>query len=660
MAEQNPALSEAERAAVDRGTRSVRELGLEVVNTNDVLAELAGNKVRVSTGLLNEIDARAELLPEAGRAFFRARILGLIMGHEASHSAGIRAERVADMEAIRLMGLSRLSVVNGEITPMSSPEIKAAVESFDKPLGSSHVDNFLNRLRNFYRYGTTRGRVANLERTARGQPDPYAKYRRPDGTLKWADMTRAGVMREGLGTAHFALALFLKEVAIVAATGDRARIEEFFDGLMTTDFYKQYGLFVAGARIGEVAYTKYLQRYVKPQFLNGMLKTNLVLAAGIALPMIVEGRFSGKAFIITLSSLGLSTAAVRAGMRSIKWVMDLGKARSTGTLARFGLRAGRLSNIVGWFYTAAELAVILYVAEKIEHRVNEALDLAAQRDALADAAREYVNAINDPSATEDSVREATQKYHESWIQYRNHLYKPLEFDEMVLAERLKKLARQAKIKADERKAAMERIERFPALRDNVVGRFGSIEKYVDHLLSKDEGEIDEELAKYAESYNMNRTKHLEEVYRDHNRGTPFLEDVEYLDWNLAGGKVGGDGDPLNGRTDLYANWSRDRAVAAFADEVGDASRNRLETYDDEAAVYDALIKNLRSRGLDSYAEIVAKTKSDVLATLVMDRDLANGKGTIDTSVLGGDRAGNDAGNDAGMSTRVEEAVGEGE
>ena len=56
----------------------------------------------------------------------------------------------------------------------------------------------------------------------------------------------------GAGLAHFGLALFLKGGAVVAAPGDRSRIVEFFDGLMTTDFYKHYGLFVAGARVGEI------------------------------------------------------------------------------------------------------------------------------------------------------------------------------------------------------------------------------------------------------------------------------------------------------------------------------------------------------------------------------------------------------------------------
>ena len=77
-------------------------------------------------------------------------------------------------------------------------------------------------------------------------------YRRADGTLRWKALASDGLLREGGALAHFTLALFLKELAVVMKTGDRSRIEEFFDGLMTTDFYKEYGLFVVGARIGDV------------------------------------------------------------------------------------------------------------------------------------------------------------------------------------------------------------------------------------------------------------------------------------------------------------------------------------------------------------------------------------------------------------------------
>jgi hypothetical protein len=44
----------------------------------------------------------------------------------------------------------------------------------------------------------------------------------------------------------------------------------------------------------------------------------------------VDGTFEGKAFAISLGSLGLSSAAVKAGVSGIEWVLDLEKARGAG------------------------------------------------------------------------------------------------------------------------------------------------------------------------------------------------------------------------------------------------------------------------------------------------------------------------------------------
>ncbi|HBP20424.1 MAG TPA: hypothetical protein DEA08_21860, partial [Planctomycetes bacterium] len=70
--------------------------------------------------------------------------------------------------------------------------------------------------------------------------DPYSKARRAtNGTIDWKQVGK----QFGGGLAHFTLALFLKELALVARTGDSMLIEEFFQGLLTTDFYVHYGLF---------------------------------------------------------------------------------------------------------------------------------------------------------------------------------------------------------------------------------------------------------------------------------------------------------------------------------------------------------------------------------------------------------------------------------
>ncbi|MDF1661279.1 MAG: HD domain-containing protein, partial [Planctomycetota bacterium] len=198
-------------------------------------------------------------------------------------------------------------------------------------------------------------------------------YRRADGTLQWKKVAADRVLPHAGGVAHFALALFLKEMAVVVKTGDKGRIEEFFEGLATTDFFVTYGLFSAGAHAGNVAYAKYLEKYIKPKFVSGILRTNLVLATGMALPEIYHGTFSGQSFAINLAGLGLSSSAVKAGVSSIKWVARLRTSRAARLATRFS-RVKRFASIGGWVYTAAETAVVLYFGDEISKAINKYLN----------------------------------------------------------------------------------------------------------------------------------------------------------------------------------------------------------------------------------------------------------------------------------------------
>jgi hypothetical protein len=477
-----------------------------------------------------------------------------------------------------------------------------------------------------------------------------APFRRADGTVKWAAARRGGALvAEGVGgTAHFALALFLKEVAVVAATGDRARIEEFFDSLATTDFYVHYGLFVTGARAADLAYTRYLQRYVKPQFVNGLLKTNLVLAAGLALPMIVEGQFSGKTFAISLTSLGLSSAAVRSGVAGIRWVMDLKRAQSTGALGRVGASAGRLARLGGWFYTAAELAVILYVAEEIDERIHDYLDLRAARDAIGDASRDLVAALDDPTVSAADAEEAARAYGEAWTAYRNFLYHPLEEDEEVFAGRMEKLAREAKLAADKRAVTLAKLEDHPALKASALRRYGSLEAYAAALRAEDEEALADDLATAMRSYEANRAEHLREVYEDGRREGALLGGLDHAEWLFDGAPRGAANDPWGTRNDAFARWGRSRSRSSLRDVFGDASTNRLQTYDDEAEVLAALAARLRARGQGEAADALDGRRERVALLQDVDARLVRGDGLV--APLSG------AG---GLGDRVEDAVGAG-
>jgi hypothetical protein len=494
----------------------------------------------------------------------RARILGLIGAHEIAHVSGQASERAADLRAVEV-----LERAHG---PVSDEVIRESVRTFDRPIGSSHLSNFINRLKSFVRYGTPGGRIRAMERTARGEADALASYRRADGTLDWKRVTGDRALREVGGLAHFGIALFLKELAVVARSGDRARIEEFFDGLATTDFYKHYGLFVIGARAGEVAYGRYLASYVKPRFVSSILKTNVVLAA-----------------------VG---------------------------------RATRLARVGGWFYTAAELAVILLIAEDMDKAVNRWLDARAARAALVEAEEAFIAAAHAEGATPESVAEAAAAVHEAWTAYRDFLYRPLEEDDVLFAARLERAAEKAKKTADAHAAALERIHRHPALLRSTIARHGSVEAYAAALVAEEKAELDAQVEVYANSYNASREEHLRQVYEEGRRDGSYLGGVENLSYVLAGAVPGASGDPYEGRRDVIARRGRDQLRRGLRAALGEPSENRLQAYDDELELLNAVRASLAAQGREGLAEALDGARERVAATQTLDDQLIHGNGVV--------------------------------
>ena len=508
----------------------------------------------------------------------------------------------------------------------------------DTPALRGAVENQLGRLRSSYpgwrfnaEFGAPGGSRAAPPSLTVELEGRLAEYRRADGTLRWKPLLRDGALHEGGRAAHFAMALFLKELANVASTGDRARIEELFDGLASTDFFVEYGLFSLGARAGEVAWSRYLERYVRPRFVSGVLKTNLVLATGLALPALVRGRFEGKAFAISLASLGLSSTTVRVAVAGIAWVKDLASVSRATTAARVGAGASRLARAGGWFYTAAELAVVLYLSEAIEERVHAHLDRSSAREGLANAGLAFVGALGDPIATPESVREASEAYHDAWTDYRDFLYRPLHEDEALYAQRLEKLARRAKLLEDERDAALERALDHPALRGSLERRYGSLEGWARQRAAEDERKLGEELDVASKSFQAARERHLAEIYDGKRRGRDPLAGLPNVDWLLTGARIGAANDPLAGRTDVFASWGRVRRAAALADALGDASENRLETYEDEARILARAASALRAGGRGDLAGGLSDALARVERTRLLDDRLIHGSGPIDLS-----------------------------
>ena len=65
--------------------------------------------------------------------------------------------------------------------------------------------------------------------------------------------------------------------------------------------------------------------------------------------------------------------------------------------------------------------------------------------------------------------------------------------------------------------------------------------------------------------------------------------------------------------------------------IATASRNRLQTYDDQAELLDALAKSLRARGLSKRAAQVETRRDRALLLRHLDQALYQGKGPIDLS-----------------------------
>jgi hypothetical protein len=463
-----------------------------------------------------------------------------------------------------------------------------------------------------------------LEAPTKSAPkaDRLARYRRADGTLDWGKLGKARALEVGGGVAHFGLALFLKELAVVAQTGDEARLEEFFEGLLTTDFYVEYGLFAVGAAGGEIAYARYLQRYVKPRFVSSILRTNLALATGLAIPQLVHGNFSGKAFAVSLGSLGLSATAVKTGVQGIRWVRELHSARRGATTIR---AAGRLARAGGWFYTVAETAVVLYLAEEVEERVNAYLDERAAKEGLVEANADLRAALADPDATPATVQAAVDAQHSAWSAYRDHLYRPLAEADATLAYRLEKVASEAKQTADQRAALLERVQKQPALRERVLRRYPTFEAYADARFKAAEESQAKSVSRALESYERARHDHLARIYRGETRSGELLGELDSgWDWLLRGGAAGAAGDPYGTRTSVMARIGRGRLEAALEDRIREVSPNRLQSYADEAELLLATASALEEAGRQDLAAPLRASAAQAKAEQELDRQTLSG------------------------------------
>ncbi|MCO5165450.1 MAG: hypothetical protein M9894_03660 [Planctomycetes bacterium] len=415
--------------------------------------------------------------------------------------------------------------------------------------------------------------IAELER----ELDPHRHARRADGTIDWKRLTRAA----GGSLVHFTMALFLKELAVVAQTGDRLRIEEFFDGLLETDFYVHFGLFSVGAMAGDAAYAhflkRHLDRFIRPQFVHTVMRSTLALAVGMALPDLVSGHFQGRAFAIQLTGLGLSSTAVKAGVAGLRWVKPLERLPGGAALATRLGRHARLMKVGGFMYHAVETAVVLYWGEAIATAIDDALVKREARAAVRQATDDVLRATREGG----DVRAALERLAEANRQWRDVLARPLAEVEHTLWERLGRAGVNVKREDDA-------LRRYRELAEQDPGRYGALAAAAERHAARAEANARSDVARAFEAFDAAWPTASRNVYGTSvNDGLRLdLSDADL--WALRGGAPGATGDPWGGRTDVLARWGRDRALARVADRAADLPTTRLGSYDHEAAFLEAL------------------------------------------------------------------------
>lgn len=170
---------------------------------------------------------------------------------------------------------------------------------------------------------------------------------------------------------------------------------------------------------------------------------------------------------------------------------------------------------------------------------------------------------------------------------------------------------------------MARVADQPALRRNAERRYGSLEAYAEARAQADEAELTHDAEAATASYDAARREHLAAVYEAGRRDGALLGGVEELDWLL-----GGAADPRGDRNDLFARWGRRRSAAQLGDAHRDASTNRLQAYDDEAAVLARAAAAARAAGHADRAAAIDEVLGVVRTTRALDQELQQGSGPI--------------------------------
>lgn len=357
-----------------------------------------------------------------------------------------------------------------------------------------------------------------VEGTAEGTRDAFAGHRRADGSIKWAEFARSQTFSGASGMAHFAFAMFLKELALTLHSGDRTRLEDFVNGLMSTDFFVNYGLFAAGASTADVAYGKFVRRVTRKHFLSGVLRSNIVLAAGLAVPMIARGQFSLDTYLVDVAALGLSATAVKAAVEGVSGVYRLVRG------GRTAINLGRLATPVGWVYSAGEAAVVLLLSDQVATRLDRWLDDRAVRKKLQDAQKvleDIKRRVDAGQPVDEAVLTAAlTELEDAYDASRKLKARPLEDRLGRFRGELDAAGRRAHMDDTGLNALRSALDRNAALKANVIRRFGSVEAYMAHMEGERNAPLEARLRDESAAFDRDWANLVEETYVGANDGDP--------------------------------------------------------------------------------------------------------------------------------------------
>ncbi|MGE0711449.1 MAG: hypothetical protein AB7N76_15795 [Planctomycetota bacterium] len=407
--------------------------------------------------------------------------------------------------------------------------------------------------------------------------DPYLDARQPDGRIDWTK-AKAMARQHAEGAASFLLGLFLKDLARVVQTGDREVIGHFFDGLATTEFWKEYGLFVVGAEAGTVIYQRYLARFVRPAFVSGVLKSNVALATGMALPALLRGDFDGKTFAINFTGLMLSSAAVQAGIAVIKWVKPLGAISRYEKLATF-LKVAR--GVPGWVYAGVETAVVLYFADEISGRLNRWVEeLETRRDVARSAESVLAAAARATDANDPALQAALDESGAIYARWRDRSLAPA----MEATARFNQALNEAAKEAGQMGTGVERF-------NSAASRYENLRGAVDRVNARNDQEVEKIVGDALARFERERADALRKAYQDNRRSGAY--------------------DPVRGARDV--------------------SDNRAQAYEDEAALYEAAASRARSPQVAALLRSWAQTTREIAARerALLDPDYSTTRGATD-------------------------------